>query len=382
MRFRLTPIWIRALANRGRLNRRQLLQSAVAAAAASSLAWPIAGSASQPVAMRGAGYRFARTEALFDGSVNPAGIELQFEQAGIGDINTNVFSGEQTWDVCEIGLHPFMLAYANENFRDYSLIPVYPIRVFRHKSIFIRNDRGIKKPEDLKGKTIATPGYSSTSLTWIRGMLKDEYGIEPGDIDWVTSRKDSSAGESGTISAQEMVVPEGISMRFGDAGKDESQLLVDGDVDALFHAAQPQAFIEGNPKVARLFPDSRAAEQDYFKRTGVFPIMHAVAVRKSLLDADDTLAGDLFQAYSLAKQRAYAANIRLGWASNMLPWYAQELEQTWEVMGRNFFSYGLPENRKALETLFRYSYDQGLASKRLTVDELFHPSGLSLSETG
>jgi 4,5-dihydroxyphthalate decarboxylase len=353
--------------------------TSLAFAAASSVALG-QGSAKRPIKLRGAGYRFPRTEALFTGAVNPPGIELQFEVAGIGDMNTNVFSGEQTWDVCEIGLHPFMLAYANEDFRDYSLIPAYPIRAFRHKSIFVRTDRGIQKPEDLKGRTVATPGYSSTSLTWIRGMLKDEYGVEPGDIDWVYSRKDSSAAEAGKISAQENVLPEGVSIRPGPLGKDESQLLVDGDVDALFHAAQPQAFIDGHPKVARLFADSRATEQDYYRRTGIFPIMHAVAVRKKLLDADDTLAGKLFRAYSEAKQRAYLANIRMGWASNMLPWYSQELEATQAVMGSNFYSYGLPENRVVLDTLFRYSHDQGLASKRLTVEELFHPSALALTE--
>jgi len=362
------------------LSRRRLLQGSAAAIGASALTRALPGVASATRTMKGAGYRFARTEALFTGAANPPGIELQFEQAGIGDINTNVFSGEQTWDVCEIGLHPFMLAYANENFRDYSLVPVYPIRVFRHKSIFIRTDRGVNKPEDLKGKTIATPGYSSTSLTWIRGLLQDEYGIKPSDIDWVTSRKDSSAGEAGNISAQESVVPEGVSMRFGPAGKDESQLLVDGDVDALFHAAQPMAFIDGHPKVARLFADSRKTEQDYYLRTGIFPIMHAVAVRRNLLDADSTLAEKLFMAYSQAKHWAYQQNVRLGWASNMLPWYSQELEATWEVMGRNFYSYGLPENRKVLETLLRYSFEQGLASKQLTVEHLFHPSALALTE--
>ena len=352
--------------------------TALGMAAAPALVIGSPGQASRE--LRGAGYRFPHTEALFTGMANPPGIELQFEAAAIGDINTNLFSGEQTWDVCEIGLHPFMLAYANEDFRDYSLIPVYPIRVFRHKSIFIRTDRGIDKPEDLKGKRIATPGYSSTSLTWIRGLLKDEYGVEPTDIEWVYSRKDSSAAEAGRVSAQENVMPEGISIQPGPVGKDESQLLVDGEVDALFHAAQPQAFIEGHPKVARLFADSRATEQDYFRRTGIFPIMHAVAVRKTLLDADETLAAKLFAAYSGAKQRAYAANLRMGWASNMLPWYAQELEATKALMGDNFFSYGLPENRKTLETLFRYSHDQGLASRRLTVEELFHPSALELTE--
>ena len=109
-----------------------------------------------------AGYRYDRTKALIDGRVRIEGCELQFEEMGIGDINTHVFSGPQTLDVCEIGLHPFMLAYANDGFRDYSLLPIFPLRLFRHKSVFIRTDRGINNPEDLKGKTIATPGYSST----------------------------------------------------------------------------------------------------------------------------------------------------------------------------------------------------------------------------
>ena len=365
-----------------RLTRRKLLQGTGTAIGLSSMASALPGfSATSSQQLKGAGYRFPRTEALFTGAVNPPGLELHFEQAGIGDINTDVFSGKQSWDVCEIGLHPFMLAYANDGFRDYSLIPVYPIRVFRHKSIFIRNDRGIEKPEDLIGRRVATPGYSSTSLTWIRGMLKDEYGVKPSDIKWVYSRKDSSAAEAGKISAQENVLPKDISISPGPPGKDESELLLDGDVDALFHAAQPKAFVEGHPQVARLFPDSREVEKDYYRRTGIFPIMHAVAVRKKLLDGDETLAGKLFQAYSQAKQRAYQYNVRLGWGANMLPWYSQELEATWAVMGRNFYSYGLPENRKVLETLCRYSHEQGLSSRELTVEELFHPSALTLTES-
>ena len=125
-------------------------------------------------------------------------------------LNTHVFSGPQTLDVCEIGLHPYMLAYANDSFRDYSLLPIFPLRLFRHKSIFIRTDRGINKPEDLKGKTIATPGYSSTSLTWIRGVLQDEYGIRPEDVNWIVSSKDSSARDGGKASKQENTFPEGI----------------------------------------------------------------------------------------------------------------------------------------------------------------------------
>ena len=148
-----------------------------------------------------------------------------------------------------------MLAYANDNFRDYILLPVFPLRTFRHKSIFIRNDRGTKKPEDLKGKTIGTPGYSSSSLTWIRGMLQDEYGVSPTGINWITSNKDSSSDSSGKASINEQLIPEGITISKGPKGIDESELLETGEVDALFHAAEPKCYVQGHPKVDRLFPE-------------------------------------------------------------------------------------------------------------------------------
>ena len=330
------------------------------------------------LSLAAAGYRFPRTEALFNGAVPVEGSAATFEEAGIGDINTNLFSGEQTWDFAEIGLHPFILAYANDGFRDYSLLPIFPLRVFRHKSVFIRTDRGIKNPEDLKGKTVATPGYSSTSLTWIRGILQDEYGVKPEDVEWVLARKDSSAGVSGKVSAQENVIPEGISIRQGPPGLDESELLVSGEVDALFHAVIPRAFVEGHPKVARLFSDSRIVEQTYYEKTGIFPIMHAVAVRKTLLDENPWLAGSLFDAYSKAKHLAYKRMNAMGWAADMLPWYGQELEATRDIMGSDWYSYGLQGNEGALNALLRYSHEQGLSSRQLTIQELFHPAGMAL----
>ena len=217
-----------------------------------------------------AGYQFDRVKPLIDGRVEIEGCTINFEQKGIGDLNTHVFNGPQTLDVTEIGLHPFMLAYTNNDFRKYTLLPIFPLRLFRHKSIFIRNDRGIENPEDLRGKTIGTAGYSSTSLTWLRGIFQDEYGIKPQDVNWVISNKDSSAKDTGKISNQEQVIPEGVNIHEGTPGKDESELLVSGEVDALFHAAEPKVFVERNPIVARLFPDSRSAEQDYFKKSRSF----------------------------------------------------------------------------------------------------------------
>jgi 4,5-dihydroxyphthalate decarboxylase len=327
-----------------------------------------------------AGYDFGRVKPIIDGRVKIKACKITYVKSGIGDMNTNTFSGDQTYDITEIGLHPYMLAYANDDFRDYVLLPIFPLRLFRHKSVFIRNDRGINSPRDLVGKTIGTAGYSSTSLTWLRGIFQDEYGISPTDVNWVISNKDSSAESAGKISKQEQVNPEGVDIKMGTTGLDESELLVTGEVDALFHAAEPKAYIEGNPLVERLFPDSKKVEQEYYAKTGIFPIMHAVAVRKSLLEENPWLAQAIFDAYSEAKQLEYNYMKKLGWVYESLPWYGQELEETCAVMGENYWPYGIEANRKALETLFRYSHEQGLSSRELTIEELFHPPALDFTE--
>lgn len=327
-----------------------------------------------------AGYNVNRVKSLVEGRVEIKGCTINFVKAGIGDMNSSTFSGDQPYDITEIGLHPFMLAYANDDFRDYTLLPIFPLRIFRHKSVFIRNDRGIRRPEDLEGKTIGTPGYSSTSLTWLRGIFQDEYGIRPEDINWVISNKDSSADAAGKISKQEQVNPKGVNIKMGTAGLDESELLVKGEVDALFHAAEPKAYIDGNPLVERLFPDSRRVEQAYFEKTGIFPIMHAVAVSKNLLDKNTWLAEAIFNAYSESKKQDYAFMRKYGWVFDSLPWYGQELEETRNLMGENFWPYGIEVNRKTLETLFSYSYEQGLSYKELTIEDLFHPSALEFTE--
>ena len=328
-----------------------------------------------------AGYDYDRVKALMDGSVEIENCNTSFEVSSVGEMNTHIFTGPQTRAVTEVGLHPFMLAYDNDGFRDYTLIPVFPLRTFRHKSIYIRTDRGIKKPEDLRGKRIATPGYSSSSLTWIRGIVQDEYGVSPKDVHWVIAASDSAAKASGGPSKQENVIPKGLSTSMGPAGKDESDLLESGEVDALFHAAVPRAYTEGHPKVARLFPNSRATEQAYYSKTGIFPIMHAVAIKKDVLEKNPWLIEAVFNAYFQAKQSTYDYLTKSAWYKTTLPWVSQELEDTRALMGKNFWTYGLMEsNRKTLDTFFRYSYEQGLCSRTLSIEELFHPSSLHLTE--
>jgi len=372
------------MAKRHNLTRRQALKAggraAVALASLTSPASWAAASSATLLPLNVTGYRFDRLLALMDGRVKIAGCDASFQEGKIGDMNTDVFSGPQTFDVTEIGLHPYMLAYANDGFRDYTLLPIFPLRLFRHKSVFVNTDSGIKKPKDLIGKRIGTAGYSSTSLTWLRGIFQDEYGVKPSDVEWVVAAGDSSAGTAGKLSKQEAVRPKGVSIVNGSAGKDESELLVSGEVDALFHAAEPKAFADGNPKVKRLFPDSRATEQAYYQKTGVFPIMHTVAIRRSLLKREPWLAKAVFDAYVEAKNINYRAMAKLGWAMNSLPWFGQELEQTKALMGSNFYSYGIDRNRKTLETLFRYSHEQGLSNHEVEIEQLFAAESLALQD--
>jgi 4,5-dihydroxyphthalate decarboxylase len=273
-----------------------------------------------------------------------------------------------------------MLAFSNDNFRDYLLLPIFPLRLFRHKSVFIRTDRGINSPDDLKGRKIAAAGYSSTSLTWIRGIFKEEYGLKPEDMQWIISQKDSSAKAAGKISKHENILPEGVPISDGPAGKDESELLESGYVDAIFHAAEPKAFAERKPNIGRLFPDYRTVEQAFFKKTGIFPMMHAVAIKKSLVEQDKSIIQSVFKAYSQSKQKAYAYLEKLGPLMDILPWIGQEFEETRALMGKNFYSYGIGPNRKALEALFRYSYEQGLCNRKLKIEEIFAPTSIDLLE--
>ncbi|MDA9981568.1 hypothetical protein N9H39_02290 [Gammaproteobacteria bacterium] len=181
-------------------------------------------------------------------------------------------------------------------------------------------------------------------------------------------------------SKQENILPEGIAYTSGPEDKDESDLLESGAVDALFHAAEPRAYVEGHPKVVRLFPDSRKTEREYFSRTGVFPIMHAVAIRRDVVEQQPWLPKVVFNAYSQAKQLTYDYMQKSAWYKGSLPWFGQEFEETREVMGENYWSYGIASNRKTLETSFQYSYEQGLSKRKLTIEELFHPSTFEFNE--
>lgn len=337
-------------------------------------------SASEQGEIKVAGYDYDRVRGIIDGKTGIRGREVSFHLENIYAVNSHAFGPKKTYEVTELGLIPYVNKYINTGFRDYTLIPVFISRTFRHRNIFVRADSDIKTPQDLKGKRVGTPGYGMSANTWIRGFLLDDYGIKADDMHWIETTKSSDGGALNKGLSQYYFADD-FPLVNGPPGVDESELLLSGACDALITAITPKSFADGDSRITTLFPDTRAAEQDYFKRTGLFPIMHVVAVRRDAIEADPTLPKAVFYMYSRAKQIAYD-NMETTTALKVtLPWVTQEFEHTRQIMGDNFWPYGIEANRRELELVMRYTYEQGLSKKKLNFEEMFHPSTLTLLES-
>ncbi len=327
-----------------------------------------------------AGYDYSRVKPLVDGKVIVKDCAFKYQVSGIGALNNHAFFGSQTRDVTELGLIPYLLAYANDGFDDYKLLPLPVLRVFRQRSVWVRTDGPINKPEDLRGKKVATVGYSSSGLTHIRGWLASEYGVMPNEIEWISTKKDSAANLTSGVSKYEKIVPDDITMEYAPEGEDESSLLLSGQVDAIFHPAEPKCFQERNPKVRRLFTDFKTEEQAYFSKTGIYPIMHTVAMKKSTIEANPWMPKAIFDAYCKAKAMDLKHMQLLGWAYDSLPWYGQEFDNTLNQLGSNFYPYGMEGSAKAYDAAFNFVYDQGLAKRKINIEDVFEKSTLDLKD--
>jgi len=365
-------------------SRREFMNTALAGAAGGAFgvscgrATPSAG-AERP-RIKVAGYGYDRVRAIMDGEVGIAGTEVDFVVQDIYEVSRYAFGPDHRYEVTELGLVPFITRYVNSGFRDYTLIPVPISRIFRHRNVFVHVDSGIEKPEDLRGKRVGTPGYGMSANTWIRGFLLDEFGVRADEMRWIETTKSSDGGDLGAAPASKYFFPDDFPLEKGPPGVDESELLLSGGCDALITAITPAAFLEGNPKIRQLFPDVRAAEKAYFKKTRMFPIMHVVALRADAVKANPELPAAVFEMYSKAKQKAYADLESTTSLKVTLPWVTQEFEDTKALMGEDYWPYGIERNRKELEAVMRYTHEQGLVERRLDFEQLFHPSTLELKE--
>ncbi len=326
-----------------------------------------------------AGYDYDRIRAISDGKISLDDVDVSFNFENIYSLNSLAFGPEKKYDITEMGFIPYITKYINNDFRDYTLIPVFISRTFRHRNIFVHVNSGIEKPEDLKGKKIGTIGYGMSANTWIRGMLLDEYGVKADDFEWIETTKSSDGGALNTSLAK-YYFGDDFPISRGPEGMDESELLLTGGCDALIQATTPSSFIEGNPNIKRLFSDVKKVEQDYYAKTKIFPIMHVIAIRTELLEEHPRLAKEVFEMYSKAKQVAYDNLENSTVMRTTLPWALDEFETSQELMGDNYWKYGVEANRTELEALMRYVYEQGLVKRQIGFEELFASTTLELKE--
>ena len=322
-----------------------------------------------------AGYPYDRVQAIKDGLVGIDQVDVRFHNENIYSLTRLAFGSEQPYDITELGLIPFVSKYINDGFRGYIPIPVFISRTFRHRNLYVHVDSGIEKPEDLRGRRVGTPGYGMSATTWIRGMLLDEYGVKADDFRWIETTKSSDAGELNAGFAQ-YYFPDNFPLEKGPPDVDESELLLSGGCDALITAITPKAYEEGNPKIRMLFSDPKTAEQQYFRKTGLFPIMHVVAIRTDVAKEKPWLPAAVLKMYSEAKQIAYENLATTTAVKTTLPWAKDEYEETVELMGEDYWRYGIEANRKELELVMRYTYEQGLVKQQIGFEEIFHPSTL------
>ena len=317
--------------------------------------------------------RYDRVQAIFDGRAPIEGCEVTAIALTAEECFHRAFNGAE-FDVTELSGSSYMMTLARGE-SPYVAIPAFVSKYFRHSAIYIRSDRGIRTPQDLVGKRVGMPEYQMTACLWARGILEDEYGVRPRDIQWFTGGQE----EPGRRERAKLSVDKSVSITPIGGDKTLSAMLSGGELDALISARLPSCY-RVNPKVVRLFENFREVEAAYFKSTRIFPIMHLIGIRKTLLEAHPWLAVSAYKAFLSAKEIAIREMRQAGVHMVTLPWVYQEVLAAEELLGKDYWSYGVEANRPALEAMTRYSYTQGLAQRKLSPEELFHPGTLELSK--
>lgn len=318
----------------------------------------------QSVSLTYGGAVYDRTRALYEGDVHAEGVELRYLRTDIEELFWRQGKYAE-FDVSEYSLGAY-LAGAEDPDRPTHAIPVFPSRVFRHSALYVRADSGIDTPEQLSGRAVGTPEWSMTASLWMRGILGEHYGVDIAAIRWRTGGLE----EAGRQEKSRVRPPDRFSVEPIDAGSTLSGQLLDGNLDALLTARPPKAFLGGDPRIRRLFPDYRAEELRYFRATGIVPIMHVVVIRRDVVERHPWIANNLRHAFELARRPAGPALLDTAVCSTSLLWEAAYAEQEAAELG-DPFAYGVEANRTALEAILRYAADQGFTASQLTPSDVF-----------
>jgi 4,5-dihydroxyphthalate decarboxylase len=314
-------------------------------------------------------WNYDRTRAVMDGTVRPDGIELNSLDMPVEETFFRMLRYRE-FDVAEMSLSSYVVSLFKDP-KPFVAIPVFPSRFFRHSSIYVSARSGIERPQDLIGKRVGNPEYQMTAPVWIRGILSDHYGVPVDGVTYVTGGEE----EPGRPEKLKLDLPPNIVVERIGERQTLARMLADGEIDALYTARKPSSF-NGDGRVRRLFEDFVAVERAYYRATGLFPIMHTVAIRREVYEQNRWIAQSLFKAFVEAQRLTYQDLGETAALKAMLPWLHAHVEEARREMGDDFWPYGFDKNRNTLETFLRYHHEQGLSRRRLEPEELFAPETL------
>jgi len=313
---------------------------------------------------------YDRIRPLVDGDVQIEGVDPVFMLQDPEEIFFRAFR-HADYDICELSLSSYSVKTAAGT-SPYIAVPVFPSRAFRHSSIYVRADRSIDSPEHLKGKRIGVPEYQLTANVWVRLFLEEEYGVKASDVTWVRGGYEDAT----RVEKIALNLPADVKLENAPQGQTISNMLAEGQIDAVIGPRTPSCFDRGHPQVKYLFDDPQKVAAEWYSHTRLFPIMHTLGIRKTLADAHPWLPGAVVKAFEKSKTVALARLSDTSATKITLPFVEDQLRAARKLMGDDFWSYGFAENENVIDRFLARHYAEGLSNRRLEARELFHPASL------
>ena len=316
-------------------------------------------------------WNYDRTRLLADGTVKIEGVDAAFHSARIVPEIFEAMIRKRAYDVSELGMTYFLRTFEDGQ-SPFVAIPVFPVRSFRHGAIYINKASGIARPEDLVGKRIGELAlYGHDAGVMAKGILSDEFGVKPEQSRWIVGGIDFPMDPIDFVSHP---APDGVEVEWAAKGVDLGTMLEAGEIDALISADVPKCVLEKSPKVGRLFEDYEAVERDYYRRTGIFPIMHTIVVKREFAMEQPALVEAVYKGFCAAKDQVaeqYVKGMTFNNMMMMLPWLTKLIGDNRDVLGQDWWPYGITANRAAIDAVLRYHHEQGLTKRRFTIEDVF-----------
>jgi 4,5-dihydroxyphthalate decarboxylase len=301
---------------------------------------------------------------LINGRVRAEGIHLIPMELPVEEIFFRMFSFTE-WDIAEFSMAKYV-SLIGTGTAPFRAIPVFPSRVFRQSAFYVATGSSVRSPKDLAGKRVGIPEWAQTAGIYARAFLQHQCGVHLTDIHWVQAGV-NQAGRSEKVT---LSLPSGVKI---EQVRDRSlnELLLAGDLDGIISAREPTAFLARDPKIARLWPDYRSIEESYYRDTGVFPIMHVIVIKNEVLSRNPWIAMNLFRAFSDAKTNSLKRLSSIVNSSVAIPWMHQAYDHAKNIVGEDFWPYGIEGNQRTLEAFLQYCKEQGVTQRTVSIEELF-----------